>query len=321
MQNKELIMNTDKPVVAFIDDEERILRVMKKLFRKSHDVFCTTDPNEYIEFIKNNDVHVAVSDQRMPERMGVDILKEIKDVSPNTMRILLTGYADLDAILGSINEGEIFRYLTKPCKAEEILRVVERATEIAMSPHESDSMSDELLASAVTSITEETANKPTVLVLDDDIDVMKDMEEEFGDMFAFKWASNLEEAYGHLDTGNISVCVADIHVDGDNITPVIYTLKQHAKHIVVLVQTSFQDANQLIELINKGQVYRCLPKPVRLSLAKISLERAYQHHLKLVSAPDLSVRHEVEASDEENNVSLSSQVRGFLSRLRNRLAT
>ena len=61
-----------KPKLAFIDDEQRILRSMKLLFRKTHDVFITTDPTEYIDYIKNNHVHVAVSDQRMPERVGVD---------------------------------------------------------------------------------------------------------------------------------------------------------------------------------------------------------------------------------------------------------
>ena len=122
-----------KPKLAFIDDEQRILRSMKLLFRKTHDVFITTDPTEYIDYIKNNHVHVAVSDQRMPERVGVDILREVKEVSPSTMRILLTGYADLNAIIGSINDGEIYRYLTKPCKSEELLAVVGRATEIALT--------------------------------------------------------------------------------------------------------------------------------------------------------------------------------------------
>ena len=65
----------------------------------------------------------------MPERVGVDILREVKEVSPSTMRILLTGYADLNAIIGSINDGEIYRYLTKPCKSEELLAVVGRATD------------------------------------------------------------------------------------------------------------------------------------------------------------------------------------------------
>lgn len=314
-----------KPLVVFIDDEERILRVMSKLFRKTHEVFCTTDPAEYLEFIKNNDVHVAVSDQRMPERTGVEILKDVKDMSPNTMRILLTGYADLEAIMDSINEGEIFRYLTKPCKSEEMLRVVGRATEIALSQKQhmgtsATNASAPVLTEANIAPAQTSGEKATVLVLDDDERVMQSMAEEFGDLYKFKWASNLDEAYHYLDSGDISVCVSDIHVDGDNIAPAIYTLKQHAKDIVVLIQTSFRDAGQLIDLINKGQVYRCLPKPLRLNLTRISLERAYQHHLQLVNVPEMLDRHEVEESDVSDNTSLSNQVRGFLQRIRARLS-
>lgn len=312
------IQSGQKPVVVFIDDEERILRVMKKLFRKTHEVFCTTDPDEYLNFIQNNIVHVAVSDQRMPQRLGVDILRDVKEISPNTIRILLTGYADLEAIVDSINEGEIYRYLTKPCKAEEMLRVVGRATEIALAQNQTvdDEVKQTLLGVAAKNI----QNKGTVLIIDDDVNVMKSMQDEFGHVYHFKWASNLEEAYEHLAAGDVNVCITDIYINGTNIAPVIYTLKQHARNIVVLVQTDFKDAGQLIDLINKGQVYRCLPKPIRLSLTKISLERAYQHHLQLVNVPEMAQRHEVEESPEAETLSLSSQVMGFLSKLRNRFS-
>lgn len=307
-----------KPVIAFIDDEERILRVMNRFFRKTHQVFCTTDPEEYIAFIRSRHVHVAVSDQRMPDKTGVELLKEVKDHSPNTIRILLTGYADVEAIIGSINDGEIFRYLTKPCDTNEMMQVINRATEIAISQQKAVP-SETAPVEMEDFVFPENSKKPTVLVLDDDVNVVNNMKNELGAMFNFKWASNLEEAYHHLDEGDVNVCISDIHVNGDNIAPAIYTLKQHAKNIVVLIQTSFKDASQLIDLINKGQVYRCLPKPLRLSLTKISLERAYQHHLKLVSVPEMSQRHEVEQNDTET-ASFSSQVVGFLSRLKRRFS-
>lgn len=312
------VQSGQKPVIVFIDDEERILRVMKKLFRKTHEVFCTTDPDEYLAFIQNNTVHVAVSDQRMPQRLGVDILREVKDISPNTIRILLTGYADLEAIVDSINEGEIYRYLTKPCKADEMLRVVGRATEIALTQNQA--IDEKVKQTVLSAAAQSSANKGTVLVIDDDVNVMKDMQDEFGHVYHFKWASNLEEAYEHLAAGDVNVCITDIYVDGTNIAPVIYTLKQHARNIVVLVQTDFKDAVQLIDLINKGQVYRCLPKPIRLSLTKISLERAYQHHLQLVNVPQMAEMHEVEESPEAETLSLSAQVMGFLSKLRSRFS-
>ena len=300
-----------KPKLAFIDDEQRILRSMKLLFRKTHDVFITTDPTEYIDYIKNNHVHVAVSDQRMPERVGVDILREVKEVSPSTMRILLTGYADLNAIIGSINDGEIYRYLTKPCKSEELLAVVGRATEIALTynPDEDAEQFDS------------SGNKQTLLVIDETNDLIEQIRKQFSNSYRVLHAKGLEEAYDYLANEDIGVCITDINVSGENIAPIIFTLKQDAPHLVVLVQTEFQDAGLLIDLINKGQVYRCLPKPMRASLLEISVNRAFQHHTKLKASPELVKRYEVE-HDPENDVriDLSSRVRSLIGKLRKRFS-
>lgn len=300
-----------KPKLAFIDDEQRILRSMKLLFRKTHDVFITTDPTEYIDYIKNNHVHVAVSDQRMPERVGVDILREVKEVSPSTMRILLTGYADLNAIIGSINDGEIYRYLTKPCKSEELLAVVGRATEIALTynPDEDAEQFDS------------SGKKQTLLVIDETDELIEQISKQFSHSYRVLHAEGLEEAYDYLANEDIGVCITDINVSGENIAPIIFTLKQDAPHLVVLVQTEFQDAGLLIDLINKGQVYRCLPKPMRASLLEISVNRAFQHHAKLKASPELVKRYEVE-HDPENDVriDLSSRVRSLIGKLRKRFS-
>ncbi|MDO5769592.1 MAG: response regulator [Psychrobacter sp.] len=301
----------DKPKIAFIDDEKRILRSMKLLFRKSHDVFVTTDPNEYIDYIKNNHVHVAVSDQRMPERVGVDILREVKEISPSTMRILLTGYADLNAIIGSINEGEIYRYLTKPCKSEELQTVVGRATEIALSYHSED---DSVQLSL-------EGDRQTLLVIDESNEAAEQIRSQFANNYNVLHASTLEDAYDYLANNDIGVCITDINISGENIAPIIFTLKQDAPHLVVLVQTQFQDAHLLIDLINKGQVYRCLPKPMRASLLEVSVNRAFRHYNSLKSNPELLKRHEVEVDPNDRvSIDLSSRVKNFIGKLRKRFS-
>ena len=300
-----------KPKLAFIDDEKRILRSMKLLFRKSHDVFITTDPNEYLDYIKNNHVHVAVSDQRMPERVGVDILREVKDISPSTMRILLTGYADLNAIIGSINEGEIYRYLTKPCKSEELQAVVGRATAIALTYNNDEDVNH----------LEGSGEKQTLLVIDETDELIKKIRQQFSNNYSVLHATGLEEAYDYIANYDVGVCITDIMVSGDNIAPIIFTLKQDAPYLVVLVQTEYQDAGLLIDLINKGQVYRCLPKPMRANLLEISVNRAFHHHTKLKASPELAKRHEVEHDpNNEVRLELSSRVRNFIGKLRKRFA-
>lgn len=301
----------DKPKIAFIDDEKRILRSMKLLFRKSHDVFVTTDPDEYINYIKDNHVHVAVSDQRMPERVGVDILREVKEISPSTMRILLTGYADLNAIIGSINEGEIYRYLTKPCKSEELQTVVGRATEIALAYNPDDDAAPLTLEE----------DRQTLLVIDESIEAAEQIRSQFANNYNVLHAATLEEAYDYLANNDIGVCITDINISGENIAPIIFTLKQDAPHLVVLVQTQFQDAHLLIDLINKGQVYRCLPKPMRASLLEVSVNRAFRHYNSLKASPELLKRHEVEVDPNDRvSIDLSSRVKNFIGKLRKRFA-
>lgn len=204
-----VLSDGDKPKIAFIDDEKRILRSMKLLFRKSHDVFITTDPNEYMDYIKNNHVHVAVSDQRMPERVGVDILREVKDISPSTMRILLTGYADLNAIIGSINEGEIYRYLTKPCKSEELQTIVGRATNIALAYQDDDASPQR----------EESLKKQTLLVIDENVETLDKIRTQFSNSYQILHATTLEDAYDYLANNDIGVCLTDINIGGENIAP------------------------------------------------------------------------------------------------------
>src|SRR5262245_50479523 len=102
-----------KPTLLFIDDEPRVLTSMRAMFRREYEVLLVNSGPEALALMQKHKVDVIVSDQRMPGMTGVEVLKQVKKLAPNAMRILLTGYADLQAIEASINEGEVFRYLTK----------------------------------------------------------------------------------------------------------------------------------------------------------------------------------------------------------------
>src|SRR5512142_1927963 len=117
----------NKPTLLLIDDEERILRSLRMLFFTGYEVHMTTDPQEALRILREKQVHVIVSDQRMPEMQGSELLRQAREVSPATMRILLTGYSDIEASIASVNEGEVFRYLMKPWSAEEVKQVVAEA--------------------------------------------------------------------------------------------------------------------------------------------------------------------------------------------------
>ena len=105
----------EKARILFVDDEKRVLNSMRGLFRREYELFLTCEGAEAVKIAAENDVDVIVADQRMPGMTGVEVLAEVKKRSPRTVRVLLTGYADPGAVEGSINDGEVFRFLSKPC--------------------------------------------------------------------------------------------------------------------------------------------------------------------------------------------------------------
>lgn len=123
---------TGKPSVLFVDDEKRVLNSMRAMFRRDYNLYLTTRGDEALKIIDENDIDVVVADQRMPIMTGVEVLTAVKKSSPDTVRILLTGYADLEAIEGAMNDGEVFRFLSKPCAADELRGTIKLATEIAV---------------------------------------------------------------------------------------------------------------------------------------------------------------------------------------------
>lgn len=114
--------------VLLVDDEENILKSCQRILKRAqYEVVTTTSGNEALEILKNESFAVIVSDQRMPEIEGTELLKQVRVVAPDTMRILLTGYADIQASIAAINQGAVYRYLTKPWDESHYLETIRQA--------------------------------------------------------------------------------------------------------------------------------------------------------------------------------------------------
>ena len=304
-----------KPKIAFIDDEPRILRSLKMHFRQSHDVFITTDASELMKYVSEHDVQVVISDQRMPDKQGTEVLRDIKAASPNTLRILLTGYADLNAVIDSVNEGEIYRYITKPWQNDELKQIVNKATEIAQQTQE---ITQNTMQGNDTQQVSggSTGSNRNILVLDDDESVYQQIKSHFKSAYTVSWASNLEQAAKLLQKKRFGVTITDSTLNKENITPIVYALKNIQPDLMVLMLTEFKDAHMVIDLINKGQVYRCLPRPTNFSIMSISLDRAFDHHERLLEQPVLAARHHVEEVTESEALKFSERLKGFFAKFR-----
>ena len=302
-----------KPKIAFIDDEPRILRSLKMHFRQSHDVFTTTDATELMKYVSEHDVQVVISDQRMPDKQGTEVLRDVKEASPNTIRILLTGYADLNAVIDSVNDGEIYRYITKPWQNDELKKIVNKATEIAQQTQD---ITQNMKQGDESQSFMNASRKRNILVLDDDESIYQEIKNQFKSTYTVSWASNLEQAAKLLQKKKFGVTITDATLNEENITPIVYALKNIQPDLMVLMLTEFKDAHMVIDLINKGQVYRCLPRPTNFSIMSISLDRAFEHHEKLVQQPILATRHHVEEVPEAETFNFSERLKGFFAKFR-----
>ncbi|MBM3447865.1 MAG: response regulator [Bacteroidetes bacterium] len=105
---------SDKIKILYLDDEEHNLIAFKALFRREFDVFTTTSPQEAVAYLNSNEVPVILSDQKMPELSGVEFFELTLADFPQAVRILVTGYADIEAVIDAINRGQVYRYVAKP---------------------------------------------------------------------------------------------------------------------------------------------------------------------------------------------------------------
>ena len=123
-------MEDEKINVLYIDDEEHNLVSFKATFRRIFNVYTADSAETGKNLLEEEDIQVILSDQRMPKMTGIEFFESIKDSHPNPIRILITGYTDVNAVIGAINRGQVYKYLTKPWVEEDVKNFVEKAYEV-----------------------------------------------------------------------------------------------------------------------------------------------------------------------------------------------
>lgn len=118
-----------KPEILYVDDEIENLKVFKRIFKKDYEIQTALSGEEGLEIFKKDfdKISVVVSDQRMPGMSGVDFLNACKEISKEQIRIIITGYADLESTINAINEAEIYRFIKKPWESLDLKQTLNEA--------------------------------------------------------------------------------------------------------------------------------------------------------------------------------------------------
>ncbi|MCY1277306.1 Regulator of RpoS [compost metagenome] len=300
--------------ILFVDDEERILRSLALQFRRQYQVLVESDPRKALERLRSEPVDILVSDQRMPQMSGAELLAAAREVAPDTLRILLTGYSDLDAAVEALNDGGIFRYLTKPWDPQEMSFTLRQAAEIATRRQ------------PVASPPPPTAYAPlvaplTVLLLDDDADTLGCVSDFCSaGRHRLLRARNLAEALAMLNSKQVDVLVTDLTLAGDDTAPLLKSLAQAHPRLLSLVVTPFRDTQALLALINQAQIFRYLPKPVRRGLFEKGLKAAAEQTRQWRAEPQRPPARLAEIPAELPERERIGSFLGMLGRLRSRLS-
>ncbi len=258
--------------ILLVDDEPLVLQSLSATFRRQYNVFTANNGKDAIEVVRQNTIHVVLSDQRMPGMLGHEVLRIIKTISPSTIRILLTGYSDLDAIMNSVNSGEVFRYLTKPWKVDQLRETVSAAAEIAMKvsqvyPNKADIMRSGAAATAEGVVEEEVAPPPAptekenLLIVEFNREQLNTMIKVFEKKYAVLPAASIQEAFDQMSKNQVLVMVSDLNLNSEDGLDFLYAVKQEYPNIVIILLTQVRDALLAIKSINEFQVYRYHVKP------------------------------------------------------------
>lgn len=347
----------DKPKVVFVDDEERVLHSIRGLFRRNYELFLTTEGESAIKFVSENSIDVIVADQRMPGVTGVEVLEKVKSLSPRTVRILLTGYADLDAIEHSINVGEVFRFLSKPCAPKLLRETLEVAVAAAREtrgstdddvdpvektvgsqprPVRRDGATIEHVRARIDQIANSSViapyhdNRPpratrasreeiallndssgaispsrqstTTLVDTSDVGVaVFTVNPQFAEIAIRAisrdrdtiLATKLIKVAEVLEDRSAGVLITDFTSDTLLLRKIIGALKKRMPELVAIVVSEVRDSNEMISLINNGQIFRYRVKPVGPQILIDDVEAAAAKHVDLRDNPESMIRHQV----------------------------
>ncbi|MFZ1686274.1 MAG: response regulator, partial [Flavobacteriales bacterium] len=128
----------ERITVLYVDDEPGNLSGFKSNFRREFNVLIANSGTEALELLAKHDVHVVISDQRMPGMEGADLLAIVKDRHPQAVRMLMTAYADVQAVIDAVNKGNIFGYATKPYDPADLRIRIEQAASLATARRDRD---------------------------------------------------------------------------------------------------------------------------------------------------------------------------------------
>jgi DNA-binding NtrC family response regulator len=284
--------------ILFVDDEPRITSALKALFRREYNVLTADSGREALQVLEQTKVDVLVSDQRMPKMLGSELLATVSQDYPQTMRILLTGFSDRQAIVDSINEGEVYRFVNKPWDNTAIKELIAEAAAASELPADTMFLGDGTVVEGGVDHAFVAATKGKAILMVDRSQETRHQIHKFcrtREIMIYSM-QNFEQvisaATSRENIGVVMIELSDHHFEQTIQT--INLLKQARPELVTIVLTNEYDADTAVDLINQGQVFKYLAKPIGLQSLYNSIDSAFRRHLYLKDNMTSQQRYKVD---------------------------
>lgn len=131
--------------VLYIDDEPNNITSFKAAFRRVFNIFTAESAEEGRKILETETIHVILSDQRMPKMTGIEFFQSILETHPDPIRILITGYADINAVIDAINVGQVYKYLSKPWNEDEVKNTIFKSFEVLELRRQNRELTEKLM--------------------------------------------------------------------------------------------------------------------------------------------------------------------------------
>jgi TonB family protein len=301
--------------VLLLHSEQSTLDSLSSGFTDRYTVHCATSGTEALNTLTETPIHVIISAKELPGMSGVEALREAKKRSPETIGILLAGYDDDDVealvgdkevfqvVRGNISSADVSKLVDNATQQMRLLALAESANDMAANPDEpvAEHIVMETSENGSTIISDGTGSVPIlsaqkisaaaaagsravdVLVLTKDEEFLATVKESSRGMHNIRYANTLAQAEEALAKHKIGVAVVDAAMVGANVEKLTEHLRRKTARLVNIVAGRRDDGEMLMDLINRGKVYRFLLKPVSPGRARLAVEASVKHH---VEAPD-----------------------------------
>ena len=305
-----------KTQVLLLHSEQSTLDTLSSGFSDRYTVHCATSGSEALNTLGDTPIHVIISAQDLPGMSGAEALREAKKRSPETIGFLLTGDSNeaivgdrevFQVVRGGVSPADLRRLIDNATQQTRLLALAESANDTTASPDEpvSEHIIMETSENGSTIISDGTGQVPIldptkvppsaavgaatidILVITKDEEFLTTIRESSRGMHNVHHANTLKQAEESVRKHKVGVAVVDAAMVGDNVEKLTQHLRKMQKRLVAIVAGRRDDGEMLMDLINRGKVYRFLLKPVSPGRARLAVEASVKHHLE---APDTAFR-------------------------------